>query len=431
TVFLSKNLYVEEDGSGRVIMTTDDGVSWDVGGRGLVRNGSIRTIAFLSDGTALAGISGTGAFRSRDGGVSWELVNNHLTDLRVNDIVVDSQDVVYLSGSYGRIFYSLDGCGSWTGKVIDPEPFSSFLLQCDKSRDIVYAMTGRDGFHCLSDTLNESTWIPYPMTLGYVQSTGIDSEGYLYIGGYRSILVYHPTGGWYFDILDDSSDDSIDFIYVGSSDRVFIATHEGRLFVSPGRGAPWSEVELLALGGRRLDNIFESGGCLYVLGWNHFTLYRSCDGERSWEIVGLSDRRYAGPMVRSDGEVLVHTLSSIISWKPGDELWSLKSWRDDICQQYSDIRGKLIDEHDGGYILSGMCGLKASWDGCGSWDSVFGPDTVVNSIEIACDGMVYVATDHGLLRSPDGLRDFECVIEGEISPYALVAGYDGALFVGT
>ncbi|HSG27007.1 MAG TPA: hypothetical protein VLA34_00910, partial [Candidatus Krumholzibacterium sp.] len=112
-------------------------------------------------------------------------------------------------------------------------------------------------------------------------------------------------------------------------------------------------------------------------------------------------------------------------------LWSLKSWRDDICQQYSSIRGKLLDEHADGYILSGLCGLEASWDGCGSWDSVFGPDTVVNSIEIACDGMVYVATDHGLLRSPDGLGDFECVIEGEISPYALVAGYDGILFVGT
>lgn len=138
--------------SGDIFLTTNNGSSWSK----LKNTGrEVRSIAINAAGQIFASTIGNGIYRSIDNGVNWTQVNNGLTNLAIQDLVISANGDIYAasfagmygSGSYsGGVFKSTDNGDTWSD-------FSGGLNGADVRSMVInsggnlFSGTGRSGVY--------------------------------------------------------------------------------------------------------------------------------------------------------------------------------------------------------------------------------------------------------------------------------------------
>ena len=191
-----------QGGESAVYRSTDNGTSW-LPTTAFTLNGCY-ALAVHSDGTIFAGTSMTGMFRTTDKGLTWEEIDNGLTNPFVNALLVTPPGVVF-AGTGGffatGVFRSTDRGTHWEHTALDSVMVSGLTSSADGT---MFAGTSRSGV--FSSTDNGDTWNEENsgLTSLHVTALAVSPEGFLFAaadsgGMFRSSeplapVVDHPAG---------------------------------------------------------------------------------------------------------------------------------------------------------------------------------------------------------------------------------------------
>jgi photosystem II stability/assembly factor-like uncharacterized protein len=193
---IGTNVFAGVNGGG-VLMSTDNGVTWNSMNNGLT-NTSVKTLA-ASGSNLFAGTYGGGVFLSTNNAVSWTKINNGLTDSTISAIVANGSNV-FVGTTHGNVFYSSNNGGLWTYAGTGLPTTGSYLtinvLAINGSS--IYA--GTDGNGVYLSTNNGASW------------TAINTN-----------ILYAKV---------------IDFLFSGSD--IFITSSNGGVYKSTNNGSSWT-----------------------------------------------------------------------------------------------------------------------------------------------------------------------------------------------
>jgi len=162
-----------------LFFSNDNGAIWNLTS---ISGADVRAIAKDNSGNLYAGIFGTGIYKSTDNGLSWNLINNGLTALAINSIVVNPSNEIFVGTFGGGIYSSNDGGMNWNQK---PVGYNFVWTLASAPNGNLYAGTYGNGVYRSTD--NGNSWvksITYPANFVYALS--LDGNGNLYASSWES-----------------------------------------------------------------------------------------------------------------------------------------------------------------------------------------------------------------------------------------------------
>ena len=263
-------------------------ISWNIIGPG--GGGWLTTIEISSDNpnVVYVGCDVGGIYKSTDNGVSWQIINNGLTNYIVQDIAIDPQTSSTLyAATQGGVFKSTDKGDTWvikrngfppTSKWSFTSPIAEIIVD-PVNPNIVYAGVGMPP---VMFEHNEQNWIiveekgviykstDYGESWSKIQNTGININALIY-----SMAIDHndPT-----------------VLYATTEYGVYKSTDAGNTWQSKSTGLPHLNTRNIIIDPTNLD-------VLYVTIWAtpgsdswEGGVYKSTDAGESWAAknVGLA-----------------------------------------------------------------------------------------------------------------------------------------------
>src|SRR5271167_1742546 len=319
--------------NGDLQKTVDGGDTWVSSANG-IDNPLVFSLAIDPNSTSVlyAGTAGTGAFKSVDGGATW----NPLTiDTTVWSLYVDptNSNVIY-AGSNGDGVYKSTNAGA--SFVRTGSPAVGVVLSLAKSGDRLYAGTATQGVSVSKD--DGATWTNAKISdgLGLVLSVGQD--GSVFAGTNFDGVFEHPatttnsndddrgTSNWRrvaWSQLSDCRCQNGHALGIDPANRghVFFSTNDGGLLVTHDGGRNWEDGGANGLTSRAPRGIAfdpQEPNLVYAGSFTGGGLYRSFDHGGHWErrLFGSSAIYVAGVIVDPvDHSVYVSTFRS------GDGIW--------------------------------------------------------------------------------------------------------------
>jgi photosystem II stability/assembly factor-like uncharacterized protein len=256
-------------------ISADRGASWTRSNNGLP-NGTVTAIAvspnFAADRTIFIGIDMVGAFRSRDGGATWQTVNFFFWP---GDIAISPQfatdRTVFLVLGYNTGFKSTDGGDTWESF---PLPASTVRFSPDYANDhTLFAGTTSGGVYRSID--NGVSWQQV--------NTGLTS------GAYVHSLAISPN------YATDRT------LFAGTGNGIFVTTNGGDTWSAASGTSVETVISLAVSPNFAVDRTV-------VAGTLHNNLYISTDGGINWNILAGSFGEMIQAQLFSPDFVSDHTL---------------------------------------------------------------------------------------------------------------------------
>src|SRR5450631_111910 len=423
--------------NGDLQKTTDGGETWVSSANG-IDNPLVFSLAIDPNNTSVlyAGTAGTGAFKSVDGGTTWNPLN---VDTTVWSLYVDptNSNVIY-AGSNGNGVYKSTNAGA--SFVLTGSPAVGVVLALVKSGKRLYAGTATQGVSVSKD--DGATWTNTGISdgLGLVLSVGSDGSVY---AGTNFDGVFERTAS----TRDSDEDDrrasnwrrvawrqlkdcrcqnghalGID---PSNHEHVFFSTNDGGLLVTRDGGRNWEDGGENGLTSRAPRSIAfdpQEPKLVYAGSFTGGGLYRSRDHGRHWErrLFGSSKIYVAGVTVDPvDHSIYVSTFRS------GDGIWKSTdfgetfmridrapgSLPDDFLALSG--RGITVDpQHHHTVLFAGPSGIWRSTDAGASWINVDQTPSLSVTVDPVEPNIVYAGTFTGVLKSVDGGASFVSQSDG-------------------
>jgi photosystem II stability/assembly factor-like uncharacterized protein len=417
--------------NGDLQKTTDGGDTWVSSATG-IDNPFVFSLAIDPNNTSVlyAGTAGTGAFKSVDGGATW----NPLTvDTTVWSLYVDPIDsnVIYAGSNGNGVFKSTNAGASF---VRTGSPTVGVVLALAKSGKRLYAGTATQGVSVSKD--DGATWTNTGISggLGLVVSVGAD--GSVFAGTNFDGVFEHSASA-----KDSDEDDrrvsnwrrvawrqlkdcrcqnghalGID---PGDPQHVFFSTNDGGLLVTHDGGRSWEDGGEKGLTSRAPRGIAfdpQEPKLVYAGSGTGGGFYRSSDHGRHWErrLFGSSTIYVAGVTVDPvDHSVYVSTFRS------GDGIWKSVDFGETFTRidrapgalagDFLSLsgRGITIDpQHHQTVFFAGNSGIWRSTDAGASWITVDPTASLSVTVDPVDSNIVYAGTFTGVLKSVDGGASF-------------------------
>jgi photosystem II stability/assembly factor-like uncharacterized protein len=423
--------------NGDLQKTTDGGDTWMSSANG-IDNPLVFSLAIDPNNTSVlyAGTAGTGAFKSVDGGTTWNPLN---VDTTVWSLYVDptNSNVIY-AGSNGNGVYKSTNAGA--SFVRSGSPAVGVVLALAKSGKRLYAGTATQGVSVSRD--DGVTWTNTRISdgLGLVLSVGLD--GSVYAGTNFDGVFEHPATTKDSDEGDRGASNwrrvawrqlkecrcqnghalGID---PGNHEHVFFSTNDGGLFVTHDGGRNWEDGGENGLTSRAPRSIAfdpQEPKFVYAGSFTGGGFYRSRDHGQHWErrLFGSSKIYVAGVTVDPvDHSIYVSTFRS------GDGIWKSAdfgetftridrapgSLPDDFLSLSG--RGITIDpQHHQTVFFAGNSGIWRSSDAGASWINVDETASLSVTVDPVESKFVYAGTFTGVLKSVDGGASFVSQSDG-------------------
>lgn len=263
----------------------------------------VESIAVNGNGDIFAGTEADGLFRSTDGGISWNAINEGLTGAEISAIVPFSDGTLFAGVYRDGLFRSSDNGETW--RLSDESRVRALLLA--PNGDLYWARTG--GLWRSTD--RGASWSPTGLDQEKIVSAiAIDSAGALFVGLVPEGEIWRSTDGganWaktgFSDVTFASYIQSIvvtpEGDLVSGQHGVFVSSDGGETWAAPGP-TPASIVGVLAVG---------PDGRLYAT--PGAGVYESTDGGAFWTLQGsgwLGDAGESESMTfTSDRRIVVGT----------------------------------------------------------------------------------------------------------------------------
>ena len=417
--------------NGDLQKTTDGGATWVSSANG-IDDPFVFSLAIDPNNTSVvyAGTAGTGAFKSVDGGATW----NPLTvDTTVWALYVDptNSNVIYAGSNGNGVFKSTNAGASF---VRTGSPAVGVVLSLAKSGDRLYAGTATQGVSVSKD--DGATWTNTRISegLGLVLSVGLD--GSVYAGTNFDGVFERPA-----TTKDSDEDDrrasswrrvawrqlkdcrcqnghalGID---PGNHEHVFFSTNDGGLFVTHDGGRNWQDGGEKGLTSRAPRGIAfdpQDPTIVYVGAFTGGGLYRSFDHGRHWErrIFGSSTIYVAGISV----DPVDHSIY-LATFRSGDGIWKSADFGETFTRidrapgslpdDYLGLSGRGIrvdPEHHQTIFFAGTSGIWRSSDAGASWINVDETPALSITVDPVESNIVYAGTFSGVLKSVDSGASF-------------------------
>jgi photosystem II stability/assembly factor-like uncharacterized protein len=412
--------------NGDLQKTTDGGDTWVSSANG-IDNPLVFSLAIDPKNTSVvyAGTAGTGAFKSVDGGATWNPLN---VDSTVWSLYVDptNSNVIY-AGSNGNGVYKSTNAGASFVRI--GSPAVGVVLALAKSGKRLYAGTATQGVSVSKD--DGATWTNTGISdgLGLVLSVG--SDGSVYAGTNFDGVFEHsaPTRDSDEDDRRTSNWRRVAWTQLKNCrcqnghalgidptnhEHVFFSTNDGGLFVTRDGGRNWEDGGENGLTSRAPRSIAfdpQDPSLVYAGAFTGGGLYRSRDHGQHWErrLFGSSKIYVAGVIV----DPVDHSIYAS-TFRSGDGIWKSA----DLGETFTRIdrapgslpdeflslsgRGITVDPHHHQTVFfAGNSGIWRSTDAGASWINVDESPSLSVTVDPAESNIVYAGTFTGVLKSVD------------------------------
>lgn len=417
--------------NGDLQKTTDGGDTWVSSANG-INNPFVFSLAIDPNNTSVlyAGTAGSGAFKSVDGGITWNPLN---VDTTVWSLYVDptNSNVIY-AGSNGNGVYKSTNAGA--SFVRTGSPAVGVVLALAKSGKRLYAGTATQGVSVSKD--EGATWTNTGISDGLGLVLSAVSDGSIFAGTNFDGVFERAAS------TKDSDDDnrrasnwrrvawrqlkdcrcqnghalSID---PDNHEHVFFSTNDGGLFVTDDGGRHWEDGGEKGLTSRAPRSIAfdpQDSKLVYAGSFTGGGLYRSRDHGRHWErrLFGSSKLYVAGVAVDPvDHSIYVSTFRS------GDGIWKSADFGETFTRidrapgalpddfLFLSGRGITVDpQHHQTVFFAGNSGIWRSTDAGASWLNVDQDPSLSVTVDPVEPNIVYAGTFTGVLKSVDGGASF-------------------------
>jgi photosystem II stability/assembly factor-like uncharacterized protein len=417
--------------NGDLEKTTDGGDTWVSSANG-IDNPFVFSLAIDPNNTSVlyAGTTGTGAFKSVDGGGTW---NPLKVDTTVWSLYVDptNTNVIYAGTNGNGVFKSTNAGASF---VRTGSPAVGVVLALAKSGKRLYAGTATQGISVSKD--DGATWTNTGISDGLGLVLTVGSDGSVYAGTNFDGVFEHSTPARESDEDDRRASNwrrvawkqlkdcrcqnghalGID---PGNHEHVFFSTNDGGLLVTSDGGRSWEdggEKGLTARAPRGIAFDPQEPKRVYAGSVTGGGFYRSSDHGKHWErrLFGSSTLYVAGVTVDPvDHSVYVSTFRS------GDGIWKSTDFGETFTRidrapgslpdNFLSLSGRGIrvdPEHHHTVFFAGNSGIWRSTDAGASWINVDQNAALSVTVDPVESNIVYAGTFTGVLKSVDGGASF-------------------------
>jgi photosystem II stability/assembly factor-like uncharacterized protein len=412
--------------NGDLQKTTDGGDTWVSSANG-IDNPLVFSLAIDPNNTSVlyAGTAGTGAFKSVDGGATWNPLN---VDTTVWSLYVDptNSNVIYAGSNGNGVFKSTNAGASF---VRTGSPAVGVVLALAKSGKRLYAGTATQGVSLSKD--DGATWTKTGISDGLGLVLSIGSDGSVYAGTNFDGVFEHsaPTkdsdeddrraSNWRrvaWRQLKDCRCQNGHALGIDPANRehVFFSTNDGGLFVTHDGGRNWEDGGENGLTSRAPRSIAfdpQDPKLVYAGSFTGGGLYRSRDHGRHWErrLFGSSKIYVAGVIV----DPVDHSIY-LSTFRSGDGIWKSADFGETFAR-IDRAPGSLPDDflglsgrgitvdptHHQTVFFAGNSGIWRSTDAGASWINVNESPSLSVTVDPVESNIVYAGTFVGVLKSVD------------------------------
>ncbi len=358
------------------------------------------------------------AYRSTDGGASWQLLLG--LEGRVHAFVAGADGRIYaaLSGQAAR---SADGGRSWAAFSAGLQPNERVLdLAVDPADPNRLYAAAWDGIYLSSN--GGQNWARSDDGPGYpdVNVLAWDAEGNL-LAGTRSGLFRREPEAAVWEPVPDLQGRTISALACAADGRTFYAGCAGGLFRSADGGRTWSAVPS-ELGDVRIASlVVDPADPDHLLAWVAFgRVHESRDGGQTWTArwEGLGDVRPVTAIHRTnEGRIYVGAEDGLFRWEPARQSWeplALPLAAPTVFEVASDARMARA------VYVGATDGLWRNMDSGHSWSrwgkGLEGATVTALAISPADRQLAFAATRHmGLYVTTDGGATWRPAWEGRLA----------------
>ena len=263
-----------------VFRSTDGGIAWQLL-ENLKRIGEASEVA-ANDGVIVATMYGQGVFRSLNGGLDWVAANNGLT-VSTFTTVGNAGSTFFAAGNNGRVYRSTDNAQNWVlvGAGLPPSPRINDFEIVTSPESLVF-IASDDGIFRSSDngvTFNDFSRGLRSRTVNEISYTGAD----LFAATGDGVFYSTDRGLSWLERNTGIGSRFVSSVTVAASGKNMAGT-DGGVFITSNAGESWRphNVNLFA---QAVSQLYPLTNGTMLAGMNYFSggILRSNDGGATWE----------------------------------------------------------------------------------------------------------------------------------------------------
>ncbi len=289
---------------------------------------SVQALAVTQTGVLYAGSFGMGMFRSEDKGLTWQPINDGLTDHFLLCLAVDEQDRVYAGTVRGNVFRTTSDGRQWEEireglKRVDVKSF--FIhpagVFAGTGRGVYQWVESKKSWHLVAKELDQLLVASLAMIEGKILLAATAGKGL-----FRYDVSSVTASKWERDrseLIDPKERLHHRFLRVVATDQrnhIFLGTQDGGIFRSIDQGTTWHTISR-TLPNDSIRSIVLHDSDLYV--GTGRGIYKLDKAARRWIAMntGLTDMAIQTMIVSSQGVLYVGTSAGAFRSDDGGMQW--------------------------------------------------------------------------------------------------------------
>lgn len=374
-------------GGPQILFTTDNCQTWQITDTEIPNQTKVYVAA---DSTLYAGTSENGLYRSNDFGATFSAINNGITNLFINDILVSPCGMIY-AATKGGIFRSIDEGNSFQQMNVGLTNLDVRTIEFTNV-GVMFAGTYYGGIFRSFDYGAHWTKINDNITDKYILDFAVKSSGEVFAGTTGGIYYSNNNGTNWQKINDGLKDRDLGPICISNRGDM-ICGSESYVYHSSDNGLSWNQYDL-GLEEAYIRKCAFNDTTMFAIGFGG--VYRSLDNGQNWENLtgNFLNKYFHEILVDSFGVIYLGGYDNYISYDNGDSWQQITAFWQDFWRMAKNSRQEIYAVNNDG--------IRKTSDQGTTWQLIHDNSVTgrIYDIHIDQNDIIYVnTTDSGLFKS--------------------------------